>query len=1133
MADVTQEERERAAQRELPERDAAREWLESMMLIRRFEERAGEMYAKAKVGGFLHLAIGEEATIVGAVRAMRDEDYLISTYRSHGHALSRGADPNKVMAELFGRESGVSHGRGGSMHMFDLENRFMGGYGIVGGNLPLAAGMALSSDYRGTEEVTLCVFGDGASNQGTFGETLNLAALWRLPVVFMVTNNQFGMGTALERHSAVTDLHRRGEGFGVPGMRCDGMDVLDTYAVIGEALEEGARGAPAGARRGDHLSLPRPLDGRPRGVPHQGAGRRVAQEGPDRGLRAQARGGGHPRGGRGREDGRRPIVKGVDEAVRFADKAKFPPPESLYDDIYVLGDQVKGWYSVDERSAGVHRGREGARARRGGARPDRRLRRGGRAGLARGPRLEKASRRAGRGRRRERGRRLMAVVRYREALNQALREEMQRDENVYLMGEDIGVFNGAFKVTNGLLEEFGEKRVRDTPISENTIVGMGVGSAMTGLRPVVELMTINFSLLALDQIVNHMATIHYMFGGQVRVPMVVRMPQGAGHQLGPTHSHSWEALFLHVPGMLVAVPSTAADAKGLLKSAIRDDNPVVFIEHEYLYGQRGEVPDDEDHTVDFGQAAIRREGDDVTIIGISRMAVTAEKAAKTLSDEHEIEAEVIDPRTLRPLDLDTILESVRKTNRVRDRRGGLAARRRRREPRGADPGAGVRLPRRARRPRHRRRPADAVLQAARADRLPARAADRRSGARDVPRPLGREPRLAEQVLKNRSGPLRGAHPCASPTEGALMRRTTVLGAAAAAALAAGSLAATGVFGSSHREAPKILADPTADNTDVYAFTAPDAPDSLTVVANWIPLEEPAGGPYFGKLDPRGPLLRQDRQHRRRARGRGLPLAVQAEVPQPELVPVRGADGRLGQRSGHQLRPDVRPLQGDVQGKHRRQRSQRIAHNVPVAPDNVGPKTIPNYAKVAGGRDHARCRGGGKTFVGPADDPFFVDLGAVFDGINIDKPGRPEHRPRQPGRRQGRRRGLQHALVRAAGAGGRGHARRQAGVRRRSAGNAVVGVWATHRAPARLGAAQHGKRTSGAAGSQVSRLGNPLINEVIIPIGQKDKFNRDVARERREELRQVRAQPGAGAPAERPVQASASRRRTGRTSSRRC
>jgi pyruvate dehydrogenase E1 component beta subunit len=255
-------------------------------------------------------------------------------------------------------------------------------------------------------------------------------------------------------------------------------------------------------------------------------------------------------------------------------------------------------------------------------------------------------------------------MRYREALNAALREELQRDERVLIMGEDIGVFNGAFKVTQGLLDEFGEKRVRDTPISENTIVGVGVGAAMTGLRPVVELMTVNFSLLAMDQIVNHMATIHYMFGGQVTVPMVVRMPQGAGHQLGPTHSHCLEAIYLHVPGMLLAVPSTPADAKGLLKAAIRDDNPVVFIEHESLYGAKGEVPDDDDHVVDFGQAAIRREGSDVTMVGISRMALTAAAAAEILGSEHDVSAEVIDPRTLRPLDLDTILESVRKTNRA-------------------------------------------------------------------------------------------------------------------------------------------------------------------------------------------------------------------------------------------------------------------------------------------------------------------------------------------------------------------------------------------------------------------------------------------------------------------------------------
>jgi pyruvate dehydrogenase E1 component beta subunit len=254
-------------------------------------------------------------------------------------------------------------------------------------------------------------------------------------------------------------------------------------------------------------------------------------------------------------------------------------------------------------------------------------------------------------------------MRYREALNAAMREEMQADESVFLMGEDVGVFQGAFKVSEGMLEEFGEKRVRDTPISENTIVGMGVGAAIAGLRPIVEIMTVNFALLAMDQIINSAAHIHYMFGGQVRVPLVVRFPQGGGHQLGPTHSHTMEAMFLHVPGLLVAVPSTPEDAKGLLKAAIRDDNPVIFIEHESLYGMRGEVPDD-GVPMRFGEAAIRREGSDVTIVGVSRMAITVQRAAETLASQHEVEAEVIDPRTLRPLDLDTIIESVHKTNRA-------------------------------------------------------------------------------------------------------------------------------------------------------------------------------------------------------------------------------------------------------------------------------------------------------------------------------------------------------------------------------------------------------------------------------------------------------------------------------------
>jgi pyruvate dehydrogenase E1 component alpha subunit len=345
------------APRPLPEPAVSREWLEAMLLIRRFEERAGEMYAKAKVGGFLHLAIGEEATIVGAARAMRDADYLVSTYRSHGHALARGTSPNAVMAELFGRVDGCSRGRGGSMHMFDLERRFMGGYGIVGGNLPLAAGMGLAADYLGTGDATVCTFGDGASNQGTFGETMNLAALWNLPVVFMVTNNQFGMGTALERHSAVTDLQRKGESFGVPGLRCDGMDVVDTHAVVSEALRvarEERRPTLVEAVtyrfRGHSMADPEEYRTKEqvetwrRRDPIATFGERLVAEGVssaeereqlDRG--AQAR---------------------VDEAVTFADASPFPEPSSLYDDVYVLGDQVQGWYSIDERSPGVHRGED-------------------------------------------------------------------------------------------------------------------------------------------------------------------------------------------------------------------------------------------------------------------------------------------------------------------------------------------------------------------------------------------------------------------------------------------------------------------------------------------------------------------------------------------------------------------------------------------------------------------------------------------------------------------------------------------------------------------------------------------------------------------------------------------------------
>jgi pyruvate dehydrogenase E1 component alpha subunit len=346
---------EPAEQAGLPEPGVAREWLAAMMLIRRFEERAGEMYAKAKVGGFLHLAIGEEATIVGSTRALRDQDYLISTYRSHGHTLARGSNPDNVMAELFGRVDGLCNGRGGSMHMFDLERRFMGGYGIVGGNLPLAAGFALASDYRGLDEVTLCQFGDGASNQGTFGETMNLAALWKLPVVFMITNNQFGMGTALERHSAITDLLRKGEGFGVPGMRCDGMDVLDTYNVTSEALriareERRPMLVEAVTYRFRGHSMADPEEYRTKEQVDEWRKRDPLVVFGDQLVRSATL----SEDERERMD--RETIERIDRAVAFADASPHPGPNALYDDIYVLGDQVRGWYSVDERTPTPHRG---------------------------------------------------------------------------------------------------------------------------------------------------------------------------------------------------------------------------------------------------------------------------------------------------------------------------------------------------------------------------------------------------------------------------------------------------------------------------------------------------------------------------------------------------------------------------------------------------------------------------------------------------------------------------------------------------------------------------------------------------------------------------------------------------------
>ena len=256
----------------------------------------------------------------------------------------------------------------------------------------------------------------------------------------------------------------------------------------------------------------------------------------------------------------------------------------------------------------------------------------------------------------------MAVITYRQALHDTLRQELQRDENVLLMGEEIGVFEGSYKITAGLLKEFGPKRVRDTPIAEEGFVGVGIGAAMLGLRPVVEIMTINFSLLAIDQIVNNAAKIYGMFGGQASVPLVIRTPGGGGQQLSATHSQNLEVWYAHVPGLKVVTPSTPADAKGLLKSSIRDDDPVMFIENLALYNTKGEVPEG-DYTVPIGEARVAKEGTDITLVAYSRMAVVALDVARRLEEEG-IQAEVIDLRSLRPLDRETVVASVRKTNRA-------------------------------------------------------------------------------------------------------------------------------------------------------------------------------------------------------------------------------------------------------------------------------------------------------------------------------------------------------------------------------------------------------------------------------------------------------------------------------------
>ena len=457
----------------------------------------------------------------------------------------------------------------------------------------------------------MCQMGDGTTNIGAFHESLNLAALWQLPIVYVVVNNQLGMGTTVEKSSGEPELYKRGSSYRIKGERVDGNDVVAVRAAAERAIAAARKGRPmlletVSSRLRGHSVVD------PARVPDEGG------DGCSPGGGSTARAGGRSAGVR-RTDARSwprrsRRTRWREVAARSAFAEASPPPD--------VGDAVR----LQLRDAGRQRLPPAARS----------------AAVHGGERVTEMT--------------------YRQALRDTLRAEMLRDENVFLIGEEIGVFEGSYKITAGLLAEFGEQRVRDTPISEEGFTGAAIGAAMLGLRPVVELMTINFSLLALDQIVNHAAKIHGMFGGQCRVPLVIRTPGGGGQQLGATHSQNIELYYAFVPGLKVVAPSNPADAKALLLAAIRDDDPVLFLENLALYNTRGEVPD-HDEPAEIGRAAITRPGTDITVIGYSRMAAVGLQVAEELARTEGIDCEVIDLRSLRPLDRPTVVESVRRRTR--------------------------------------------------------------------------------------------------------------------------------------------------------------------------------------------------------------------------------------------------------------------------------------------------------------------------------------------------------------------------------------------------------------------------------------------------------------------------------------
>ncbi|HEX7555795.1 MAG TPA: dehydrogenase E1 component subunit alpha/beta [Leptolinea sp.] len=606
-------------------REQLMDYLRQTMEIRALENNIANLLSKAVLKGASHLYAGEEAVAVGAIGALRDDDLVTSTHRGHGHGHAHGdkyaktpeekqAHYNRMMAEVLGKSGGYCKGKGGSMHIADVEHGNLGATGIVGGNIPVAVGAALAQKLQGTDRVVVCFFGDGASNTGNFHESLNMASTWKLPVIFVVENNMYGMSVPWAKVSALPDVASRAAAYGMPGEIVDGMDVLAVRGSVAKAV--------ARAREGEGPTLIEAKTYRYYGHSHS-----------------------DPRAYRTREEeaywkGRDPILvmKENMEAVKMITESQFEVMEAAVDE--KLDKAMEYSNASDEPDAKNVETDVFAPSKFTTAdfENDIRLRQ-----LIRSdPNVRQIS--------------------YSQALVEAMREEMKRDSKVFVMGEDVGLYGGAYGATRDLMKEFGEWRVIDTPISEATIGGAAVGAAMAGMRPIAEIMYVDFTPLAMDQIANQGAKNRYMFGGKTSVPMVVRTEGGAGRAIAAHHSQSLESLWTHFPGIYVVMPSTPYDAKGLLKAAIRDDNPVMFIEHKMLYKDKGPVPEEE-YIIPFGVADIKRPGKDITIVTYSRMVFRALEAADVLAKEG-VDVEVIDLRTLKPLDIETIVNSVKKTGRL-------------------------------------------------------------------------------------------------------------------------------------------------------------------------------------------------------------------------------------------------------------------------------------------------------------------------------------------------------------------------------------------------------------------------------------------------------------------------------------